>query len=72
MAHYHEEHLCETTNIQSLSSKTPEQQLAAVAEAIVSMGNNVNQFYKDVKHRYKVLSENVFDSIGRIVRVASV
>ena len=48
------EHLCEMSSIQSLASKTPEQQLAAVAEAIVSMGHNVNQFYKDVKHRYFV------------------
>lgn len=48
---YFAEHLCETSSIQSLATKTPEQQMAAVAEAIVSMGHNVNQFYKDVKHR---------------------
>lgn len=45
-------HLCEVSSIQSLATMTPEQQMSAVAEAIVSMGHNVNQFYKDVKHRY--------------------
>eukprot|EP00904_Undaria_pinnatifida_P003118 jgi/Undpi1/12807/HiC_scaffold_7.g02474.m1 len=47
-------HLCEVSSIQSLATMTPEQQMSAVAEAIVSMGHNVNQFYKDVKHREAV------------------
>lgn len=45
------EHLCETSAVQNLSAKSPEQQLAAMADAIVAMGQNVNQFYKDVKYR---------------------
>lgn len=45
------EHLCETSAIQNLSVKNPEQQLATMAEAIIHMGQNINQFYKDVKYR---------------------
>lgn len=45
------EHLCETSAIQNMSAKTPEHQLAAMADAVVAMGQNVNQFYKDVKYR---------------------
>lgn len=44
-------HLCETSGIQDLSKRSPEQQMAAMAEAVINMGNNINQFYKDVKYR---------------------
>eukprot|EP00903_Cladosiphon_okamuranus_P010191 g9650.t1 len=47
-------HLCETSAVQNLSAKSPEQQLAAMADAIVTMGQNVNQFYKDVSYREAV------------------
>ncbi|CAM9925985.1 unnamed protein product, partial [Pylaiella littoralis] len=46
--------LCETTAIQNLSAKSADQQLAAMKEAIVNMGQNINQFYKDVKYREAV------------------
>lgn len=44
-------HLCETSSVQQLSKRTPEEQFAAMAEAIVTMGQKVNQFYKDVQYR---------------------
>lgn len=49
----HLPHLCETSGIQDLSKRTAEQRLVAIADAIVSMGQNINQFYKDVKYRYQ-------------------
>jgi len=43
--------LCEISVVQNLSTKSPEQQLVAMADAIVGMGQNINQFYKDVKYK---------------------
>eukprot|EP00752_Nemacystus_decipiens_P016768 g15005.t1 len=47
-------HICETSAVENLSAKSPEKQLAAMADAIVTIGQNVNSFYKDVKYREAV------------------
>ncbi|CAM9880458.1 unnamed protein product [Ectocarpus sp. 12 AP-2014] len=49
-----DKHLCETSALQNLVGKSPEQQLVAMSDAIVSIGQSVNQFYKDVKYREAV------------------
>lgn len=60
-----QERLCETTAIQNLSAKSADQQLAAMKEAIVNMGQNINQFYKDVKYR----CESALQSLHAFIRL---